>query len=694
VAKARILVVEDEAIVAQDLQSTLNRLGYDALAPVASGEAALARLAEARPDLVLMDIHLAGSMDGIATAEKVRERWDAPVVYLTAHSDDATFRRAKLTQPHAYVLKPFEERELTIAIDVALYRHSVERKLRQVERWLASTLESMGDAVIATDSAGRVTFANEVAESLTGWRRSEALGRRLDEVLGLLDGATRAPVADIVRRVLADETVIEVGDCLLVARDGRERHVDDSAAPIRDAAGNVIGVVVVFRDVGARKQLEHRLHHAATHDSLTGLPNRSLLLDRLTRVFEYSRRHPEHGFAVLLLDLDRFKAVNDGMGHLAGDRVLTAVARRLESELRAQDTVARFGGDEFVLLLDGVASVREALLVAERVEMGLEAPIDIGGREVSTSASIGIVLSGAAYAEPQAVLRDADAALYRAKAAGRGRTIVFDAELHDRAVSALRLERDLHRALARDELVLHYQPIVSLGDQRVRGFEALLRWRHPERGLLLPADFLELAQEAGILDEIGESLLREACRQATSWNAARGGQGPLTVSVNVSRHQLERPAFVRQVARVLAETRLPAPSLCLDLTEAALGVPEVRDGTLKGLRDMGVHLHVDDFGTGSASLGALERAPIDTLKIDGTLVRRLDHTGGEVAIVRAIARLARELGKDVIGEGIETAAQASYLKGLECAYGQGNWFSKPIGADDVSALVGGGLGRA
>jgi diguanylate cyclase (GGDEF)-like protein/PAS domain S-box-containing protein len=687
-AKARILVVEDEAVVAHDLQSTLTRLGYEAPAPVASGEAALACLEEVRPDLVLMDIHLAGKMDGIATAERIRGRMHLPIVYLTAHSDEATFRRASITEPYAYILKPFEERELTIAIDIALYRHAVEGKLGQVERWLASTLNSMGDAVIATDAEGRVTFVNDVAEALTGWDRGEALGRRLAEVLRLVDGDKRAPVPDLVHRVVGEETVIEIGDCLLVARDGRERPVDDSAAPIRDASGGVIGVVVVFRDVGARKQVEERLHHAATHDPLTGLPNRALLLDRLTRVFEYSKRHPQHSFAVLLMDLDRFKAINDGLGHLSGDRVLTTVARRLETEVRAPDTVARLGGDEFVVLLDGIASVREALLVSERVLRSLEAPIDLEGHEVSALASIGIVLSGSAYASPDEILRDADAALYRAKGTGKGRSVVFDADLHDRAVSSLRLERDLRRAPAR-EFLFHYQPIVSLADERVCGVEALLRWQHPERGLLLPGDFLELAQETGFLDEIGESLLRKACQQVLAWNGVPARDRPITMSVNLSRRQFERSDLVQQVARVLSETRLEPRALCLDVTEAVLADPEVRNRTLRRLHELGVRLHVDDFGTGPSSLSVLDRAPIDTLKIDRALVRRLDGGEAEATIVRAIAHLARELGMEVIAEGVETEAQASYLKGLDCGYGQGNWFSRPLDAEGVAAIVGG-----
>jgi len=687
-AKARILVVEDEMIVARDLQSTLTRLGYEAPAPVASGEAALAGIEGVHPDLILMDIHLAGKIDGITAAEQIRERMDVPIVYLTAHSDEATFQRANITEPYAYILKPFEERELAIAIDIALYRHAVEGKLRQMERWLASTLKSMGDAVIAADPDGRVTFMNQVAEALTGWDGSAALGRRLDEVLKLVDDATRAPVADLIERVVGEEMVIEIGDCLLMTRGGAERPVDDSAAPIRDGAGNVIGVVVVFRDVGARKQVEEQLHHAATHDPLTGLPNRALLLDRLSRVFEYARRHPTHRFAVLLLDLDRFKAINDSLGHLSGDRVLTTVARRLERELRSPDTVARFGGDEFVILLDGVPHVREALLVAERVQKSLQAPIGAGAQDVSAAASIGIVLSGPGYARPDEILRDADAALYRAKATGKGRNVVFDADLHERAVTSLRLEKDLRRAVAREEFLFHYQPIVSLANERVCGLEALLRWQHPERGLLRPGEFLELAQETGFLNEIGEWLLRKACQQALVWNGLRARDGPITMSVNISRRQFEHPDLVRQVANALSETGLEPHALCLEVTEGVLADQEVTNRTLTRLHDLGVQLYVDDFGTGYSSLSVLDRAPIDTLKIDQAFVQRLDGGEEDGTIVRAITRLARELGMDVVGEGIETAGQAAYLRSLDCKYGQGHWFSRPLDPEGVSAMIG------
>lgn len=688
-AKARILVVEDENIVAQDIQLTLTQLGYEVPTPVASGEAVLACLEKIHPDLVLMDIHLAGKIDGITAAEHIRQQSGVPIVYLTAHSDEATFRRANITEPYGYVLKPFEERELAIAIDIALYRHEAERKLRKMEQWLTSTLKSMGDAVIAADLEGKVTFMNQIAETLTGWNNGEALGHRFDEVLRLVDDLSRAPVPDLIRRVIHEEMVIEIGHSLLIMQNGSERPVDDSAAPIRNSAGEIIGVVVVFRDVAARKQVEEQLHHAATHDTLTGLPNRALLLDRLARIFEYSRRHPEHKYALLLLDLDRFKVINDSLGHLFGDQVLTNVARRLEREVRFPDTVARFGGDEFVILLDGITHVRDALLVAERIHKSLEIPINLGARDLFTAASIGIALSDADNAQPEDVLHNADVALYRAKAAGKGCTVVFDAALNEHAAASLRLEKELRRGVGREEFVFYYQPIISLADQHICGLEALLRWQHPQRGLLLPGEFLKLAEETGFLNEIGEWLLLKACQQVLTWKRFCNGHQPVMVSVNMSRRQFTHPDFVERVSRVLSETGIDPHCLCLDVTEGVFSDPEVTNRTLPRLRQLGVRIHVDDFGTGYFSLNTLHRAPVDILKIDRVFVQRLNGERGEqeASLVRAILLLARELNLEVIAEGIETARQAAYLKTLSCQYGQGNWFSEPLDAEGITALL-------
>ena len=421
-AKARIVVVEDEMIVARDLQSTLIRLGYEVPAMAASGEEALVKVAAVRPDLVLMDIHLAGEMDGITAAEHIRQHDGLPVVFLTAHSDPATFQRAQLSQPYGFVTKPFEERELEIAVNMALYRHEVETKLAHMERWLATTLRSIGDAVMATDLDGAVTFMNQQAETLTGWSLADARARPLSEVLRLVQAADHAPVGDLVARVLAENAVIELGpNTLLLARDGGELPVDNSAAPIRDQAGSVSGFVIVFRDITARKQAEAQLRYSAVHDPLTGLANRALLMDRLEHAFEHARRHTEHQFAVLYLDLDGFKAINDSLGHLTGDQVLVAVARRLEASLRAEDTVARVGGDEFVILLESIIDLRGAAYVAARIQQNMAAPMPTEGPAVTVGISIGIAMYGPDDQQATDILRDADAAMYQAKQEGKAR---------------------------------------------------------------------------------------------------------------------------------------------------------------------------------------------------------------------------------------------------------------------------------
>jgi diguanylate cyclase (GGDEF)-like protein/PAS domain S-box-containing protein len=688
-SKATILIVEDEIVVAQDIQLILIQLGYKALDPVPSGEAALANLEKANPDLVLMDIHLIGELDGIATAELIRQRLDVPIIYLTAHSDDATLRRANVTAPYGYILKPFEERELAIAVDIALYRHRIEQKLHQMERWLASTIKSMGDAVLTADLHGRVTFMNQIAEELTGWNSGEALGRNFGEVLKLVDSHTREALPNLVQRVIQEEMVIEIGaNTLLVTRDGMERPIGDSAAPIWDNEGNIVGVVIVFRDVAVRKQVEEQLRYSATHDPLTALPNRAFLMERLTQVIELTYRHPQHKFAVLLLDLDRFKIINDSLGHQAGDQVLIEVAKRLEKELRAPDTLARLGGDEFVVLLEEIKQTRDALMVAERIQNDLKIPITIGAHEVFTGVSIGIVFNDANYQQPDEILRDADNALYRAKATGKGRNVIFDTALHERAMASLRLENDLRRAVTHKEFFFQYQPIVSLATRQIEGLEALLRWQHPERGLLFPDSFLDLAEETGFLNEIRECLLLKACRQIQEWQNLPEVNRPLNLSVNLSRQQFKQTDLVERIAFIISETGIEPNNLCLEITEGVFASQNGIHKMLARLHELGVQLHMDDFGTGYSSLSILHRAPIDTLKIDRTFVKRLNGGGQEEStVVRAIMMLAREMKMNVIAEGIETDKQVEYLKSLNCPYGQGFLFSKPIRAEDVPALL-------
>ena len=427
---------------------------------------------------------------------------------------------------------------------------------------------------------------------------------------------------------------------------------------------------------------------AASHDPLTRLPNRSVFTDHLEFAIKRARRFENYPFAVLFLDLDRFKNVNDSLGHTYGDRLLVAAARRLEACLRQVDVVARFGGDEFAVLLDGINDPDDAARVAEKIQREFAAPFDLAGQEVFTTVSVGIALGATGYERSEDVLRDADIAMYRAKDGGRARHKVFDRAMHERAVSRLRLENDLRRAVERREFEVYYQPILSLGTGDIYGFEALVRWQHPERGMVSPAEFIPAAEETGLIVPIGEWVLEEACRRMRDWQEQSPAAPALTLSVNVSGRQLAQPDLVERAERVLRETGFDARPLKLEITESVvMGSAEAAIVMLKRLRALGVSLSSDDFGTGYSSLSYLHRLPVNTLKIDRSFVGLVCAGDENAEIVRTIILLARNLGMEVVAEGIETKEQLEQLKGLKSDYGQGYLFSKPLNDVAAGALV-------
>jgi len=441
-----------------------------------------------------------------------------------------------------------------------------------------------------------------------------------------------------------------------------------------------------------RRRAEEQLRHDALHDALTGLPNRSLFMSHLGRSFDRAKRHKDYLFAVLFLDLDRFKVINDSLGHLMGDELLISVSRRLSACLRSIDTVARLGGDEFAILLDGLTGVMEATEVAERIQQALTHPVMLGVSEVRVSASIGIALSTTGYDLPSDVLRDADLALYRAKAKGNACHEVYDQTMHTKAVTLLQLETDLRRALKQEELLLHYQPIVSLATGQITAFEALARWHHPRRGLISPADFIPVAEDTGLIMPLGQWALRTACSQMRAWRERFPAQPHLSVCVNLSAKQFTRPDLVEQIAQILRETGLEPSALGLEITETVIMEQAERaTAMLKELRALNIPLHLDDFGTGYSSLSYLHRFPIDILKIDRSFVSRIGDSGQHSEIVRAIVSLAHNLKIEVIAEGVETAEQLALLKTLQCDYGQGHYFSKPVEAHAVAEMLAVGM---
>ena len=539
-------------------------------------------------------------------------------------------------------------------------------------------------ALIAVDASGVVTQWNRYTAALYGWPSAEVIGRWPHD---LLVDPHQPALADSILTSLNAGRQWE-GEVQAQRRDGTVIPVYLSASPLVGPEGAFDGIVATAMDLTLRKAADALILHQAFHDPLTDLPNRALFMDRLAHALARSER--EHtSVAVLFLDLDRFKVVNDSLGHDAGDRLLVAVGQRLVATVRDADTVARFGGDEFTVILEG-ATIAEATEVAERILISLEAPFPVDGHVASVSPSIGIALSRGVTIHPGDLLRNADVAMYWAKAAGKATHAVFNPSMNAHALQRLDMEAELRWAVVRDELRLRYQPIIDLRTGRIVGMEALVRWAHPNNGLVPPSEFLPLAEETGLILSIGQWVLSEACRRTAAWSDIPMGGDPPFVNVNVSVRQFHRGLIVEQVREALRESGLAPERLRLEVTERVLledsnGVIE----TLGWLRDLGIGLAIDDFGTGYASLDYLRRLPLDSLKIDRSFVRDIDSDPKCVAISRAIATLAHDLGMIVTAEGIETEAQLTFARVIDADQAQGFLFAASLPEDAVRAMLGG-----
>ncbi len=521
----------------------------------------------------------------------------------------------------------------------------------------------------------------------------EILGYTKEELLALDFNAVIHP--DDVALALADVSELLKGNVATLQREKRYIHKDGhvvrvlwSLSKAQVEGSDAVYLIFQIQDITDRKQAEERLLHDAFHDALTGLPNRALFIDHLKLTIAQSKRNKSRKFAVHFLDLDRFKVINDSLGHIIGDQLLVGIARRLELCLRAGDTVARVGGDEFTILLDDLVDDSEAEFIAERIQQEVGTPFFLGGREVFTTVSIGIAPSSRGYDQPDEMLRDADTAMYRAKSLGKARHEVFDEEMHALAVNQLQLETDLRRAQERNEFIIEYQPIVSLTDFRVSGFEALVRWQHPDRGLVSPIDFIPAAEEGGQILQIGQWVMRQACLDMRAWQEQFPADPPLFVTVNLSAKQFAQPDLIEQVKESLELSQLDPNCLKLEITESVV-MDDIEKGTamLFQLRALGVRLSIDDFGTGYSSLSYLHRFPIDTLKIDRSFVTRIVNDKENIEIVRTILMLAENLGMDVVAEGVETQEQMALLRQLNCQSGQGYFFSKPMRVHEAKKII-------
>jgi diguanylate cyclase (GGDEF)-like protein/PAS domain S-box-containing protein len=654
------------------------------VAPVPDVAAAISHLEHNSVSAILLDLSLPEARDLSAIERLCAVAPDAAIMVLASASDQTLARRAVERGASDFaVTDQIDARGLCELIAMMFERRGLQRQ-RFVERERAEiTLHSIGDAVLTTDTQGNVTYLNAEAERLTGWTRAEAFARPLVEVLDVTDGLTGQHAEDPSRLAIERNRKIRLkGNYILVGRDGKEAAIEHSAAPIHDRQGQILGAVIVFRDVIVSRERRLQMLHLAEHDALTDLPNRLLLNDRLARSIALARRY-DRRLAVLFLDCDRFKHINDTLGHAVGDQVLRSISQRLSACVRESDTVSRHGGDEFLILLSEVDRPEDAgLIVASIAEPHL-----IAGHELHLTVSVGIALYPENGQDAQSLIACADTAMYHAKNSGRNRVGFYCADMDAPALRRPSVESELRDALDKDQFELFYQPTIDLDTGIISGAEALMRWRHPLKGIVAPDQFIPDAEASGLIVPMGRWALLEACRQAKKWQAA--GLPAIPIAVNVSARQFRTEGFLEDIQRFLRQTGLSSRFLQLELTESALMVDIAATTTLlEILKQDGVILKVDDFGTGPSSLSYLQRCPVDVLKIDQSFVSDIiAPTPDGAPLVRAVIAMGKSLGCRVVAEGVETLHQFAYLRAENCDEGQGYHFSPPVNAETFERLL-------
>jgi diguanylate cyclase (GGDEF)-like protein/PAS domain S-box-containing protein len=794
----RVQIVEDESIVAHDLRQNLESMGY-AVTGIASSEQQAVDLAERlRPDLVLMDINLGRGGDGTRAAGLITQRFQLPVIYLTAYAGDDILQKAIQAAPYGYVLKPFEPRELNATIRAALSRVEEEKKTRKAEKrfrlaldaaklgvleiergdgqvaldgflqsilqtptqsfsvkrsdflshledteiqerlqgmlasgdmvqicaawrgddqrriWLeihasyfrdedkvigilrdvtekvqaeehlrqaSVVFETAGDGILILDQDQRVCMANSAFHKLTGWRTQEVIGKRPSEFLHTAREGDRK-VADEDERMEAPHAEVTCR-----RRDGSLFPAWENIAPVMSSAGHVTHYVLTFCDITALRSAESRLSHIALHDALTGLGNRHQLDICLRHnISQASVRGGSDHFALLFIDLDGFKNINDSLGHSIGDELLIEITRRLKASLRQHDIAIRMGGDEFLVIVDGLRTADAAAPLCRKLLAAVAEPIKTSiGQTVRTTASIGIALFPDHADSADELIRAADTAMYEAKEKGRNGYAIFSRNLANRALERMQLEQGLRSAIANQELELQWQPVMDMRDGRIIGAEALLRWHHPVSGRVSPERFIPVAEETGMILEIGDWVLEQACQHAAAWAAQ--GLEVKRLAINVSARQLQQGGFAERVQQTLLHHKLSPAMMEIELTESSLQRGELVQTSLHKLRAMGIQLALDDFGTGFSSLSMLKFLPLDRLKIDRSFIRDISSDPNDMAIARTIAAMAMTLGLAVTAEGVETDIQRSILLGLNVKEGQGWLYHPAMPADKFAELL-------
>jgi diguanylate cyclase (GGDEF)-like protein/PAS domain S-box-containing protein len=684
-----VLLVEDNPMDARLLREMFKQQGArDAeITHVNCMSEAEKHLAERAVDIILLDLglHDAQGLGAVRRAHAAAP--SVPLVVLTGLDDESLAAQALQEGAQEHLIKgQVEARGLFRALRYAIERKAMEEALFVEKERAQVTLNCIGDAVACTDISGNITFLNLVAEKMTGWSSQQAMGRPMAEVVPILDATSRETTPNPMEMAVGQDRAVHLpSNCILIRRDGFEIPIEDSTAPIHDREGKATGAVIVFHDVSEARAIALQMAHSAQHDFLTGLPNRMLLNDRLSHAIALAPRHMNK-VAVLFLDLDGFKHINDSLGHPIGDKLLQSIAKRLLDCVRGADTVSRQGGDEFVVLLSEVQQAEQAAITARRMLHAVAQPHSIDQHDLHVTTSIGVSVYPDDGMDAETLIKNADTAMYQAKENGRQSYQFFTPAMNARAVERQSIEESLRRALERHEFALHYQPKINLRTGKITGAEALLRWTHPIRGSVSPAQFIPVAEDCGLIVPIGNWVLREACKQARAW--VDEGLPLATMAVNISAIEFRNENFLDGVLAILKDTRLDPRYLELELTESVLMKgAESTASILKTLKDRGVQLAVDDFGTGYSSLSYLRKFPIDALKIDQSFVHEITTSPGETTIVTAVISMGRSLKLRVVAEGVETQEDLAFLRAHQCEEAQGYYFSRPVPAQQFAMLL-------
>jgi len=678
----RIFIAEDENSMVLEIAKSLENLGYINAGQADRGEIAIQKVEELRPDLVLMEIRLKGQIDGIEAARYIHRNFDIPVVFISASTDTTNLKSDMLAQAYGFMSKPFESFELNSAITIAINKHSTERRLRESEARFALAVRAANDGIWDWNLKTNKIYFSTRWKKMLGYKNKE-IGTDPKDWFKLIHPDDQKLVQSTLASHLKGLTPHFECEYRLRHSSGNYLWVLSRGLAVQDTEGTPNRMAGSQSDITARKLAEDRLAHDAVHDALTGLPNRVLFLDRLQNRLERTKRNPDELFAVMFLDLDRFKVVNDSLGHAVGDQLLVTIANRLKLCVRPNDTISRLGGDEFAILLDVVGDVNGTFRVADRIKGRLKTTTILGAVERSPTASIGIVMFDMEYNAAEELLRDADSAMYHAKAMGGNQHQLFDSTMHTSAVELIQLEGELKRAVERKEWLIYYQPIISLASGKPVGAEALIRWLHPQRGILPPHEFIRVAEETGLIISIGEYVLRTACLQAKAWR--EGGHPRFWVSVNISGRQFHNQNLIDQIAKILSETNLPSEGLRLEITESvAIRDMEQTIQILNKLDALGITTSLDDFGTGYSSLSYLKQFPLKVLKIDQSFIQDVESNKKNESLIMAIITMANSLGLEIVAEGVEKEEQLTFLRANNCGNVQGFLLSHPLSANDFT----------